>query len=293
MEVAWQEWQGATGARLHASRSIFLQRRIAIAQQVEASWETRVAALEAALARGAVTALELRDATSSLAEAQMARRALEREHAVELGGLATAIGVDSTELPSVVGDRVEPARPPAVEGLLRALPDRRLDLIALRHRYRGHSAALDAAHAAAFPPIQIGVFVNQEVDENLSAGPTLSIGLPIFDRNQAQIARQEAVRERTGDEYDARLQRARADVLALHRQLEIIAAELAAATEAGEQLTDLAERARRAHASGALTLLRAHELERRAWAAQIRRAELEQLRAELRVGLAAASGDPL
>ncbi|MEC7526400.1 MAG: TolC family protein [Myxococcota bacterium] len=292
LEVAWQEWQVAVGARLHALRAVSLGHRIEVAEQIARTWQERTDALERAQGSGATTALEVRDATLLAAEARMALQALRRERAVELAALATAIGADPADVPALRSASEVRADLPALERLLDGLPERRLDLIALRHRYRGRGAALDAAHAGAFPPIQIGVFVNQEVDENLSAGPTLSIQIPVFDRNQAQIARAEAAREQTADEYEARLRQARNDVVALEHQRQSILRELEAATLAAAAAADLAERGRRAHAGGALTLLQVHEIERRAWAATLRQLELEQLAGDLRVGLAVASGRP-
>lgn len=292
LEIAWREWQVAMLARLEALRVIYATRRLEVARRVEATWNDRVGALERAEGAGAVTALEARDASLARAEAQIATRSIERELATARGALAAAMGVDTSELPPAGGFSPALEAPPVAD-LLAALPDRRLDLIALRHRYRARGAALDAANAGAFPPIHIGVFVNQEVDENLSAGPTLSLQLPLFDRNQGEIARADARLEAAEGRYEARLRHARADVVSTDAALERARAELDAASRAAARASELGDRARRAMERGALTLLQLQEIERRAAAVELRRVELEQSVGELRVGLATASGTPL
>jgi outer membrane protein TolC len=75
-----------------------------------------------------------------------------------------------------------------------------------RSDVRAAVASLDAAHAAlrrerarAWAPIQVGAFVSVE-DDAAFAGPSISLQLPIFDRNQSQQGAAEgAVASRAAD----------------------------------------------------------------------------------------------
>lgn len=125
--------------------------------------------------------------------------------------------------------------------ILSGLENRRLDLLALKLGYQSQEQTLRAAVLEQFPKINIG-FDRQRDDTNVqSLGFAVTIDLPIFDRNQGNIAVDTATRRRLFDEYIDRVYEARFDVYsavddlqAISRQLD--AAETAAA--ANRQLID-------------------------------------------------------
>ena len=230
--------------------------------------------------------VELRDAELSLAQARLVRQGLEQTRAAELGALSRAMGASARRAPVLDDGWSADLAPPDADRLLSALPERRLDLIALRHRYRSHGAALDAERVSGFPPIRIGWFVNQEVDVNASTGPILSLGLPIFDRNQAQIARETTLMAQTGDRYAARLQQAESDVVALVGELTRVLEQVETARAAETRAAALVEAAQQALAASAITIL---ELQRDRAASARRRAAPAHPRAE-RGGAASRTG---
>jgi outer membrane protein TolC len=290
LEVGWQEWQVAQAARLHTLRSIYLTRRLEASRDIEESWERRASALAEALLGSAVTALEAAAVERSLGEARLERLDLERELARARVDLAEAIGVDAgAEVQVDAGWRV-PADVPALDVLLERLPARRLDLIGLRHAERSRDQLLRAATRARFPPLEIGVRAGRDVDAVSSAGATLSLDLPFFDRNQAGVARGQAEQAQSQAEYSARLAEGRAQVVRLVREIELVRRKLAIAGEVVESSARLAELARQAAVRGGMPPLAAAELEERAATARMRKLEIEQLLAELWVALVTASG---
>jgi outer membrane protein TolC len=118
----------------------------------------------------------------------------------------------------------------------------------------------------------------------------LTFDLPFFDRNQASVARARAQRTQTGAEYDARLVEARALVVRLVRELELVGQKLAAAGDAAASAARLAALGRQAATAGAMTPLAALDLEERAFSARMRQLEIEQSDAELWIALVTASG---
>lgn len=295
LEVAWQEWQVAQAARLHALRCIYLTRRVEIARELEDTWRGRLEALQQARAAGAVGALEVANAERSRAEARVMRLQLEQRLVVERAGLNRAIGIEPTreialDLRPSTHDAAEVTEAAEAAGLLDELPRRRLDLVALQHAQRSQDGALRAAVLARFPPLQVGIQTRREVDQNASVGMTLSFELPFFDRNQAEVARARARRTQVAAEYEARLFETRAELQQTLRELRIVGEQRTAAHEAADAAGRLAALSRDAAAGGALTPLAAAAVLEQAFTSRLRALEIEQAFSELRVALALISG---
>lgn len=290
LEVAWQEWQVAQGARLRAVRAVYLARQVAVATELEQAWTRRLHALRAARLKGATTELEVTHAERSKADARVNALKLSQRLVHERVGLNQAIGIDpAAEVrldlayhpENTFGSRRE---------LLKGLPQRRLDLLALQHAHRFHDRATQAAIVAQFPAVEIGFQASREVDDVGAAGVALSFEIPLLDRNQATIAAERARRIQVEAEYDARLHEARADVVRATAELPLVRAQLAAATEASRAAEELARQAREAATHGAVDPLLGAEILERAYTARLRVLRIEQSLAELGVALTLASG---
>jgi outer membrane protein, heavy metal efflux system len=290
LEVAWQEWQVAQAARLHTIRSIYVQRRVRLARELEHTWEQRLHALRQARAANAVTELEVVNAERSFAEARVSQLETAQQLVAERALLNQALGVDPAREIALDPAFSPSSAGPQSSGLLAELPRRRLDLLALQHAHRSHDEALRAAVIAQFPAVDVGVHAARDVDRTQTAGITLSFELPFFDRNQGNVALERARRIQVEAEYDARLLEARADVLRTISELRLVREQLVAAGEASDAESRLAELARAAALSGALSPLLAADILERSYASRLRVVEIEQTLAELQVALAVASG---
>lgn len=293
LEVAWQEWQVAQAARLHALRAIYLERRIRLARELEQTWQQRRDSLRQAQAANAVTALEVANAERACADARLSRLELDRLLVAERAELNRALGLEPDRDIVLDASFTTSATVPRSEELLAALPRRRLDLIALEHAQRSRDQALRAAVIAQFPALEVGLHTSRDVDRVSAAGVTLSIELPFFDRNQAALARERAQRAQVESEYEARLLEAHAAVLDTCKELAIVQEQLAAALEASVAAGKLAEQGRAAAVSGALNPLLAADLLQQSYASRLRALEIEQTLGELRIALALASGTEL
>lgn len=290
LNIAWQEWQVAQGARLHTIRAIFLARRVEVAHELEQTWSERLNALRQARAQGAVTELEVTNAERSYADARIGKLELAQQVVAERAALNQAIGIDPTAEVALDLSFTPGERPLGRQDLLEALPRRRLDLLALQHAHRFHDKAARAAVIAQFPPVEIGFQAARDVDNVGSAGITLSFELPFFDRNQGAVARERALRTRTEVEYDVRLLEARAEVVRSLSELAIVRDQVVVAREASEAAARLAEQSRVAAVSGALSPLVAADILERAYTSRMRAIQIQQLLAELQVALTLASG---
>lgn len=290
LEIAWQEWQVAQAARLHTIRALNLEKRARFARELEQTWQQRLDGLRQARAQGAVTELEVTNAERSIADARVSRLEVEQRLVAERAELNRTLGIDPAK-DIVLDTSFNPGgTTSSSDSLLDDLPRRRLDLIALQHAHRSHDEALRAAVIAQFPPVEIAFQTARDVDGPTSAGVGLRFDLPFFDRNQAGVARERALRVQVEAEYDARLLEARADVLRTVKELRIVREQLVAAREGSQAAVKLADQARTASVSGALSPLIAADMLERAYASRLRGLEIEQTLAELEVALALASG---
>jgi outer membrane protein TolC len=126
-----------------------------------------------------------------------------------------------------------PIDPVAVAALLPTLPDRRPDLVALQFGYGSQEAKLRGAILAQFPALVVGATGGRDTSDVRTLGPQITFDLPIFDRNQGNIAIEQATREKLHAEFTARLAAADGDVrgmladqVVLARQLPSIRAQL-------------------------------------------------------------------
>ena len=127
-------------------------------------------------------------------EHEVADAELDRRDAV--AGLLPLVGVDAADV-APVGDLAVPDAPEDVDRLAREALDRRPDLRAASFAAAAADSALRQARAEAWPDPTVGLaYTHSEFtvsgDLPNSIGGTLSVPLPVLDRNQGAIERAEA-----------------------------------------------------------------------------------------------------
>jgi len=131
--------------------------------------------------------------------------------------------------------------------MLASLPVRRPDLIALQLGYQAQEARVRGAVLGQFPALTLGPNYGSDTTRVQSLGPSISVVLPLFNRNRGQIAIQRATREQFRVEYTARLAAAEGGARALLANIAVLQRQLAAARAGLGQARSLA-----ADAEGAL-----------------------------------------
>jgi outer membrane protein TolC len=123
--------------------------------------------------------------------------------------------------------------PQAVMRALADIANRRPDLIALQLGYRSQDEKFRGTIVGQFPALTFGPSYSRDTSDVRSFGPQLTMDLPIFDRNQGNIAIEKTTRDQLRAEFEARLSAAHSEVLAslatqrlLARQLDEERAEL-------------------------------------------------------------------
>lgn len=168
----------------------------------------------------------------------------------EVAAASDALGARGEEVEALRELAVTIRRPVTsaalISGVLAAVPAPdepdeplpRSDVLAARAAVEAAEAQLAWQRAAAVPPVAVGAFVERE-DGTLSAGPALSVTLPVFDRNQvgrASALGQLAVAEAEAEAVEARAETERvtaADRLAEARAtIEMLGGDLEAEARA-------------------------------------------------------------
>jgi outer membrane protein TolC len=295
LDIAWQEWQTAQGARLSAFRLLALQQRLPLVRQIESDLAETLAAIKQAVARGHLTTLDLTTATNLWITAQNSRFAAEQEDRTERSGLNLALGLPAGAELALKPAAMFPALPAGVTPatLLQGLEQRRLDLVALTLGYESNEAGLRAAVKAQFPRIGLSFGRANDTSDVRTHSYGVTVDLPLFDRNQGVIATGKATRQQLFDEYVARVAEARTQVSLIFANLAAARAQLAAAIASlpeWEQLVAAYEKALETRN----TDVTAYRDARGTLAARrLEQANLQQQVLELEVALEIATGRPL
>jgi outer membrane protein, heavy metal efflux system len=227
-QILWQEWQVIGQARLLAVDTIETDRMLALLarnrdllaarydksrREVAAGNETLVVSSPDLVALQAI-ATQIND---------LQRQQLSRRHQLNaLLGLAPEVVLRLGRTPDIGA-----WDPRAVARALPTLADRRPDLVALQLGYRAQNAKLRLAVLSRFPNLAFGVTGGSDNDNVRNVGPQITMDLPIFNRNQGNIAIETATRQQLHDEYAARLTAAAGLVRAMTAEIALLSQQLA------------------------------------------------------------------
>jgi outer membrane protein TolC len=251
--ILWQEWQVAAqaeqlGVALAADRAMLasLREDAAALAPLDAEIERQIAQSNQTLADGATSAAALATVQAALDSAAQ-NAAHDRDQLDALLGLQPG-----TNIPLAPLD----VTPPAFGTLAPAiatLAQRRPDLIALRYGYAQADAKLRAAILAQFLPISLGAAGGRDTSGINSAGPQVTLTLPLFNRNRGGIAEAAASRAALAAQYRASLASAAGGARALGASIALLQAQLAAAGTEADRAVAMAATARREFAASEIS----------------------------------------
>jgi cobalt-zinc-cadmium efflux system outer membrane protein len=217
LQIAWQEWQIAQGAKLAAYQLIVYSRQQALLSEMAQRLEDNRSRLQEAAELGLVTELERVAAVSAKNLVDIRLLALEQQIKQQRQRLNRAMGLKPHEAVNLQQnvELVTAMNAPAYAALIENIENRRLDLMALKRGYESQEERLHIAVMQQFPKISIGFDSGRDNSNLYTMGFGVSMTVPIFDRNQGQIAFDRATRQQLFDQYSSRLFQARADIAEL------------------------------------------------------------------------------
>ena len=252
LDIAWQEWQVAQAAKAAVYQLVSLQNQIALAEQVYQRMAQNLAHIQKAVADGSMTANARNAAQAANRQANENLLDLERQADQQRLQLRRLMGLPTDAQIRLSKDINLPPQVELPTGttLLEGLEQRRLDLLALRRGYDSQEAAVQVAIMEQFPRIGIGPTISRDTDNIRTTGFNLNIELPVFNRNQGKIAREQATRQKLFDEYVNRVFEAHSDIELLLSGIRFTNEQIAAAQAAEPDLGRLVENYRAALADG-------------------------------------------
>ena len=225
--IVWQEWQVGGRARLLVIQLAGGQRMAAVLREARTFLAQRYGRTRDAVATGDADLATLSPDLTALGDVEKQIADLDRQNQTHRHDLNALLGL----APGVAVPLAPVADPPeankaATRAALASLADRRPDLIALRLGYAAQDAKLRAAILGQFPTLNIGLIGGSDTSNVHTIGPQITLDLPIFDRNQGNIAIERTTRQQLHAEFQARLVAAESEAAALlddigllHRQL--------------------------------------------------------------------------
>ncbi|WP_143808835.1 TolC family protein [Paraburkholderia susongensis] len=306
--LLWQEWQVVAQARQLFIKTRFQQDTLPLLREQRDLARTRYERMAAARRDGNLTddvlstaLLAYSDARKQYTDAE--RSAAQTHHDLNaLLGLAPDVQLQlqpalPAQLPSPLQSQPgsDDAPPPddTIDTALANLAQRRPDLIALQAGYEAQEQKYRAAILSQFPSLSVGFVRASDTSNIYTSGFQINLSLPIFNRNQGNVAIEKATRQRLRDEYQMRLNQAYADVARLREDSTILARQLQQTESALPDVEHAAQQAAAAYAEHNLALGAFTDAQSAALTKRIDVATLRESLAEQRVGLQALLGSAI
>jgi outer membrane protein TolC len=212
--LLWNEWQVAQKARLLAVDLYWGERSIDSSETALKSLTKEASDVRDAVNVGNMSLTELGPILAAQASAERNLASMRLEQLKNWQDLDALLGMRPGIEFAIAKPRL-PDVPSDLDTLIASVPARRPDLVALRLGYRSADENVRAAILGQFPAFVIGGSWNADTSDVRSAGPTATFDLPIFDRNQGQVAKTRATRRLLHEQYQARLDESVSSILAL------------------------------------------------------------------------------
>ena len=234
LDIAWQEWQIALAAETAVWDFLALQFQVAQAREIDQSFNENLSLVQKAEAAHAKTVLDSAAAEAASQTAHGTLLSLQQDFEQRRLALNKSIGFPPAYrvAPQTNLDLPSRVRVPSTARLLDGLEERRLDLLALKRGFESQDAKLRVAIIEQFPKINLGFSRANDTSNVHTLGPAVAIDLPIFDRNQGQIAIEKATRQKLFDEYTARVFDAHAAIANAAANIESLTRQIEAAERA-------------------------------------------------------------
>jgi outer membrane protein TolC len=251
--LLWEEWQVVAKARLLAVGLIEGEQQLRELRRTVTLLAERTAHNHEALASGDSTLTSLLPDLTADAEARRQFDDIEHQQAARRRDLNILLSLaPQVSLPLRESIALPPIDADAVIDALGSIVSRRPDLLALQWGYQSQEEKVRGAILGQFPMFSLGGGSERDNTDVRTAGPQISLELPVFDRNQGNIAIERATRQQMHDEFTARLVSARSEVLALIADQVLLRHQLEGKRTQRAEIAAAAQRAEAAYRSGDL-----------------------------------------
>jgi len=288
-DLLWQEWQVAQKARLLALDLYYGQQSLDLSRRELGLLARDVSEVQAATQAGNLDFSALAPLLTAKAAAAQAVAALRLTQLQNWQALDALLGLDPQVRFAIAAPALAPL-PTDLTTLLADLPDRRPDLVALQLGYDSADEDVRTAIIGQFPALVLGGEWGQDTSNVRSAGPAATFDLPIFDRNQGQVAQSRATRRLLHEQYQSRLDDAFGGARGLEAQIRRLTTDVANASSAAAAAEKMSASAQQAYAQGNLDQRSLVDFESTALDRRIEALALERSLGESRITLTVELG---
>jgi cobalt-zinc-cadmium efflux system outer membrane protein len=294
LDLLWQEWQTVAKARLLFVKLDAIDRSQAVLGQQRALFRPRLDAATQAVERGLVGSDAATPQLAAYEDANRQWNDQERQRNQARHDLNALLGVAPEVTLVLVGPAdVGSMDADQVRAAIAESPRRRPDLLALQAGFEAQDDRYRGALRAQFPAITVGPTRARDTSNVNTAGVSLGIALPLFNRNRGNIAIESATRDKLRIDYQQRLD---ATAVESHRLLEeqaILRRQLAGIDASLPALALAAERAGQAYAASNIDALALTNVEGALLARRLERIAAQQALQEQAIALQALLGTHL
>jgi outer membrane protein, heavy metal efflux system len=248
-DLLWQEWQVAQKAKLLALDLYYGEQSLELSRRELSLLDQEVSEVQAATQAGNLDLTALAPLLTAKAAAEQAVAALGLIQMQNWQALDALLGLDPQVRFAIAAPSLPPL-PADLAPLLADLPDRRPDLVALQLGYRSADEDVRTAIIGQFPAFVAGGQWGQDTTNVRAEGPTATFDLPIFDRNQGQVALTRATRLLLHEQYQSRLDDAFGTAKGLDAQIRRLTGDVRHATSAAAAAETMSESAQHAYVQG-------------------------------------------
>ena len=229
LDIGWQEWQIAEAAKKAAYDVVALRAQLAESEAAYRRFDENLAVVRRAVDAHQKTIVELAAAETAARQAHSEALARRQELLGQQLMLNELLGLPPATNAMVSADVALPSdlALPAEAELTDLVEARRLDLLALERGYESQEQTLRAAVLSQFPKVNLGFTQASDTTNVHTSGFGVTIDLPIFDRNQGNIAIEQATRQKLFDEYASRVFEARSAIAQSYANIRSLSEQIA------------------------------------------------------------------
>ena len=288
-DLLWQEWQVVQQARILAVDLYWGDLAAALAQRQLALLDQEVREVQAATRSGALDLNALAPLLAAKASAAQTAASLSLAQLQGWQQLDALLGLQPDVRFAIAPPQLEPL-PRNLRSLIEQLPTRRPDLVALQLGYRSVDETVRSAIIGQFPAFALGGIWEDDNGNIRNAGPTATFDVPIFDRNQGQVAEARATRLLLHEQYQSRLDQAVGAAKGLVSQIRRLRGDTRQAERAAEAAEAQSNSAQQAYAQDNLDQRALADFETTALQRRIEALALERSLGEARISLTVELG---
>jgi cobalt-zinc-cadmium efflux system outer membrane protein len=192
------------------ARIVFGERAVSLSEENLATIRRSIESLDARVRGGEGTPLDVNRATQQLAKAEADRVVVIRDLAKERRRMLELIGFagESAEWAAAARDGTGAGATPDESAVIALAGSQRLDVAAARSIVEAQRADLSVEEGSRLKDFGLGADFERSESGEKSIGPVVEVGIPIFDTNQAQIARAGSLARAALAAYEATAHRA-------------------------------------------------------------------------------------